>query len=90
MKVDSIRRIISLDKEDAEKLCRPGQGQDTCIWLVVGPGGFECLYYNRDKGKNLKGETLEQQWKAGKTVAKRDGCDVVKAVFWIDKVGQLR
>ena len=71
---------IFLDREEAIKLCRPGAGADTCIWLVVGADGFECLYYHRHEGHNLEGETLEQRWKAGKTVAKRDGCDVVRAL----------
>ena len=65
---------ILLDREEAIELCRPGAGADTCIWLVVGEKGFECLYFNRAEGRNLYGETLEEQWKAGKTVAKRDGC----------------
>ncbi len=72
-------KIIQLDIEEVKKLCRPGAGADTCIWLVVGAGGFECLYYHRED-HNLEGETLEQRWKAGKTVAKRDGCDVVRAL----------
>ncbi len=72
---------IFLDKEEVMKLCRPGAGADTCIWLVVGDHGFECLYYHRHEGHNLYGDTLEERWKEGKTVAKRDGCDVVKALI---------
>ena len=71
---------IFLDREEMLKLCRPGEGADTCIWLVVGAEGFECLYYDRNTGRNLVGETLEERWKAGDTVAKRDGCDVVRAL----------
>jgi len=71
-------RIIQLDRGEVETLCRPGAGADTCIWLVVGADGFECLYFNRAEGRNLIGETLEERWKAGKTVAKRDGCEKVK------------
>lgn len=71
---------IFLDQEEVMKFCRLGDGAETCIWLVVGPGGFECLYYHRHEGRNLKGETLEQRWKAGKTVAKRDGCEIVKTL----------
>ena len=68
---------ILLDKEEAINICKLGQGADCCIWLVVGDKGFECLYFSRAEGRNLEGETLEQRWLAGKTVAKRDGCDMV-------------
>ncbi|GAI20978.1 unnamed protein product [marine sediment metagenome] len=78
MRIHSDGKIISLDREEALKLCRPGAGADTCIWLVVGGNGFECLYYNRKEGLNLEGETLEERWKKGLTVAKRDGCNVVR------------
>ncbi len=69
---------IHLEDKEASELCRPGAGADTCIWLVMGQDGWECLYYNRAEGRNLLGETLEEKWKAGNTVAKRDGCDEVK------------
>ena len=71
--------VIGLDKDEVDKLCRPGAGADTCIWLVVSGEGFECLYYNR-RAVSLTGEILEDRWKAGLTVAKRDGCDVVKSL----------
>lgn len=67
---------ILLGKEELMELCRPGAGADTCIWLVSGDKGFECLYFNRE-ARNLLGETLEERLKAGKTVAKRDGCQKV-------------
>lgn len=63
--------------EEVKQHCGIGQGADCCIWLVMG-SQWECLYYNRVRGHNLEGETLEGRWKAGKTVAKRDGCDKVK------------
>jgi hypothetical protein len=69
---------IHLTNEEALRLCRPGFGADTCIWLVIGPEGWECIYYNRAEGINLAGKTMEQRWKAGKTVAKRDGCNEIK------------
>jgi len=76
----SIGRIFSLTTDEVQKLCRPGAGADTCIWLVCGAEGFECVYFIRAEGRNLEGETLEERWKAGKTVAKRDGCGVIRAV----------
>jgi len=69
--------LVSLEKEEALRLCRPGAGADTCIWLVAGAKGFECLYFCRDV-PNLLGETLRQRWEAGKTVAKRDGCTEIE------------
>lgn len=80
MRIHSDGKTIFLTREEAMKLCRPGAGADTCIWLVVGGNGFECLFYNRKEGQNLKGETLEERWKKGLTVAKRDGCDVVRSL----------
>lgn len=72
-------RIFLLDIEEVKKLCRPGHGADTCIWLVSGGKGFECLYFNR-RAVSLTGEILEDRWKAGLTVAKRDGCDEIRTV----------
>lgn len=67
--------VTLVSRKDAIGICKLGQGADCCIWLVAGADGFECLYHNRSEGRNLLGETLEERWKAGKTVAKRDGCD---------------
>jgi hypothetical protein len=68
---------VLLDDEEVMRLCRPGAGADTCIWLVVGEDGFECFYYNREV-PSLTGETLGDRWRRGVTVAKRDGCDEAK------------
>ena len=70
--------VMPVSREEALELCKLGQGADCCIWLVMGQKGFECLYHDRNTGRNLEGETLEETWKAGKTVAKRDGCDKVR------------
>ena len=79
---------IFLAKEEAMELCKMGQGADCCVWLAVGPKGFECLYHNR-RGITLTGETLEGRWQAGKTVAKRDGCDKVKNFSALGKSGVI-
>ncbi|MBA7589022.1 hypothetical protein ES708_31095 [subsurface metagenome] len=71
--------LVSLKKEEMLRLCRPGAGADTCIWLVVGAEGFECLYFCREV-PNLLGETLKDRWEAGKTVAKRDGCPEIETM----------
>jgi len=41
MKVDK-DAVIFLERDDVTKLCRPGEGDDTCIWLMAGSDGFEC------------------------------------------------
>lgn len=74
----STGRIFSLTTDEVKKLCRPGEGADTCIWLVAGGKGFECLYYNRE-AVSLTGERLVDRWEAGRTVAKRDGCEEIRA-----------
>jgi len=70
---------ILLEIEEVHRLCRPGFGADTCIWLVVGQNGFECIYYKGDV-PNLLGETIRQRWQKGLTVAKRDGCEEIGTV----------
>ena len=70
-------RIFLLSTEEVKTLCRPGEGANTCIWLVASKG-FECLYYNR-QAVSLTGETLDERWRKGLTVAKRDGCDEIRA-----------
>lgn len=57
--------------EEVKRLCRPGAGADTCIWLLMGAKGWECSYHNKPGG-------LVDRWLAGKTTAKRDGCDDVR------------
>lgn len=57
-------------KEEVKELCRPGEGENTCIWLAMGVNGFECLCHHRPP-------SLIERWRNGETNAKRDGCDVV-------------
>ena len=78
-KIEAGAIIISLDDEEVKQLCRPGAGADTCIWLVMGTEGWECLYFCRD-APNLEGETLRQRWETGQTVAKRDRCPELEAM----------
>jgi hypothetical protein len=53
--------------EEVKELCKPGQGVDTCVWLVVSGSGWECLCLNRHP-------QLITNWINGETTAKRDGC----------------
>ena len=57
-------------REEVFKLCKPGSGADTCIWLVGGAQGFECTCLNRPW-------QLVKLWEQGQTTAKRDGCTPV-------------
>jgi len=63
--------VISLGVEEMKELCKPGEGADTCIWVLVSKHGFECSYYNRPTG-------LAARWIKRQTVAQRDGCQKVK------------
>lgn len=75
----SALNIVPVSREDAINICKLGQGADCCVWLVVGSEGFECMYYDKDAGQNLVGETLRERWHKGLTVAKRDGCDKMRS-----------
>ena len=70
-------RIFDLEPVEVKALCRPGEGADTCIWLVFGQGKFNCLFFNR-RVPSLVGDILEDRWKGGLTVAKRDGCNEIR------------
>jgi hypothetical protein len=58
------------NEEEVKELCRPGEGANTCVWLLIGSNGFECACHNRPP-------TLLNRWTKGETTAKRDGCDIV-------------
>lgn len=66
-KIYDFHTDIFLQKEEVDTLCKPGCGADTCIWLAVGPNGFECLSKNRPP-------LLVARWSNGETNAKRNGC----------------
>lgn len=65
--------ILWPTKEEVKELCRPGEGKDTCIWLMSSEGGLECDFFNRPI-------PLFKQWARGLTSAQRSGCDPVKAL----------
>ena len=37
---------VKLSAEEAKDICRLGQGEKCCAFLVVAPGGFECVRMN--------------------------------------------
>jgi len=59
-------------KEEVKELCRPGQGADTCIWLIMGNFVLECCCNHRPP-------YIVERWIKGETTAKRDGCDKVNS-----------
>ena len=63
--------------KEMEDVCKIGQGDETCIWLVCGANGFECSC-------NHKPHALLERWRKGMTIAKRDGCDAMNN---LDTVG---
>jgi len=56
--------------EEVKEFCKPGQGANTCIWLIMAPTGWECCCMHRPSA-------LLDRWERGLTNAKRDGCDKV-------------
>ena len=74
---------IYLSAQELKEFCKLGQGADTCIWAVAGTKGFQCSYYN-------KNSDLMDRWKQGDTVAKRDGCDKVRAFDPSGKSGEVK
>lgn len=64
---------IFLTREEVFELCKPGEGANTCVWLVVGGQGFECTYFNRPTA-------LLKRWARGETTANRNGCERVKSM----------
>lgn len=62
---------IFLESHEFYKHCTPGQGADTCSWVVSGGDGFECTYHN-------KPYDLVNRREAGEMTAMRDGCDKVR------------
>ena len=52
---------------EVQRLCQPGQGAQTCVWLTMALDGWECCYFHRPAA-------LVDRWMAGETTATRDGC----------------
>jgi hypothetical protein len=62
---------ILLTKKEVKVLCRPGEGSDTCIWLLLSSKGFECCQCH-------KPIPLMINFELGRTVAKRNGCEAME------------
>lgn len=52
----------------ARKVCKLGKGAETCRYLIVGSGGFEC---GKDSGFQ---EKIDKNFEQGIMVATGDNC----------------
>lgn len=59
--------------DEMERVCKIGQGDDCCIWLVAGPNGFECTCCHKPM-------SLVKRWEDGHTIAKRNGCETMNTL----------
>ena len=58
-----------MDIGQAKDICKLGQAEDCCRYLMVGGNGFECA-----KLTSLKAD-IDEKVKAGKFNAQGDNCD---------------
>lgn len=63
---------VFLSVGEVEEYCKPGQGADTCSWLVMASEGWRCFCLH----KSALPSVLRRR-KDGTMVAMRDGCDKV-------------
>lgn len=56
--------------EEVKELCKPGEGVNTCSWLLMSSKGWECCCLN-------KPISLVNRRKLKTMTAMRDGCDKV-------------
>lgn len=59
---------MKLTNDQAKGICKVGQGEDCCIYLLMGPKGWECA----KSDKKIKAQ-LHERWLAGTTNAKGVG-----------------
>jgi hypothetical protein len=69
-KITDQKTEIFLTKEEVMEYCKPGEGANTCVWLMCEINGFECACKCRPAA-------LVDRWIKGETNAKRNGCDKV-------------
>jgi hypothetical protein len=62
-----------MDFEHTKKICKLGQGEECCAYLVCGANGFECA-----KNYPVFKETIGERVRNGMMNAKGDHCDGYK------------
>jgi len=67
---------IKLSDTEVKELCKPGDGANTCSWLVAGTDGFKCCCLHKPHALLDRHEKKEM-------TALRDGCDEVKGLNMI-------
>lgn len=58
--------------EEVLRLCKPGCGADTCIFLTMSPDGWECHGLNK-----MPIYSMIERAERGETNAQRQGCEQV-------------
>ncbi len=63
---------VTITEETLKNICKIGQGENCCRYLLCGQNGFEC-----GKHTNLK-TTLDNRVNSNLMVAKGDNCEGLK------------
>lgn len=76
--IDEFSTLVKLEGNEPERICKLGQGEKCCAFLVTSPTGFECIrmdyptnmsIFNRlEKGTMTakgEGEWKECAWEGG-------------------------
>lgn len=66
------RTVVHQTDAEAMEYCRPGEGANTCSWLLRSSEGWQCCCLNKTAFPNLVKQHVE-----GTMSALRDGCDKV-------------
>lgn len=70
------QEFSSFPSEDhAKEICKLGQGEKTCRYLVVGEKGFKCGKYNFVRG------AIDERSEAGTMNAKGNNCEGIVDLF---------
>jgi hypothetical protein len=61
-------------QEEVNTHCRPGEGAETCKYLVMSPKGFQCEFQNMNF-------LIDLNEREKPMIAQREGCDRVNTWF---------
>jgi hypothetical protein len=68
-----VNNTIHLENDEPKDICKLGQGEECCTFLVCYPGGFECIKKEFPMG-SLIHERLKQGTMNAKGQGKWPGC----------------
>jgi len=60
---------VAIPKDHVMETCRPGAGEKTCRYLMMGPGGWECAKLQEGFKR-----TLDERVAANTITAQADNC----------------